>query len=93
MRHEKPCCFPGRKRACCLRCHFNWEQEVIFPKLPSHVREQLMNEHALLLEPGTTQSMIESHNLRELVWFRAYCTPSEIDHCEKDHAKLKGKTS
>lgn len=79
------------KPACCLECHFAWEETVLFPQLPKSAARSLWNEHEGLRKPGTTPEMIEAHARREMVFFRVYCTEVQVAQCELDHAHLAGK--
>lgn len=74
--------------ACCLGCHFNYEERVLFPKLPAGIRTELGLEHISLRVPNPPLHQLKAHAEKEMRYFRLYCSEEEVEQCEVDHKAL-----
>ena len=71
--------------SCCLKCHFDWEEEHAFDSLPQELADSLRREHTELRENGYPRSKVLEHAEREMLCFRWYCKPEIVAYIEKDH--------
>ncbi len=76
--------------ACCLKCHFRWEEREVLPYLPPDVQDRLLREHAAIERCGFPKSLVDDHGDRELVPMRRYCPPELVAAVEADHEHLDG---
>lgn len=72
--------------ACCLGCHFDYEEKHMLPRCPPGVAQMLRREHDQLRAAGFPKAAVEAHAQREMVFFRQFCTAEQVGHVEKDHA-------
>lgn len=78
--------------SCCMRCHVAWEEQHIFPFLPTTIRASLLQEHAELRKNGFPRGPTIEHGLREVGWFRRYVPRSWqylVAQAEDEHRKLE----
>lgn len=92
MGAEHPCCGPCKDRgicapcrACCLECHFYFEETAAAPYLPAALLERLKSEHRQILEAGARRYDVLEHGSREMAWFREYLPADIVARIENDH--------
>jgi len=73
------------KPSCCLKCHFEWEEENAFADLPPEVADQLKREHADLRSQGYPRAKVIEHAEREMLAFHWFCDPETVAFIERDH--------
>jgi hypothetical protein len=71
--------------ACCLECHFSYEEKYALPYLPAAAQHRLRREHKQLLAEGLPPHKIHEHAEREMEWFRTYCPPEIVAQIDFDH--------
>lgn len=78
--------------ACCLRCHFDYEEEHALPHLPDDLQAQLKKEHKKLEADGYPREAVLVHTEREMVWFKEHCPAHVVERVQQDHEKYKAGT-
>ena len=92
---KPPCCGQCQEKlqscstdvACCLECHFAYEEKYAFPYLPPSGRHILRRQHKWLQSMGFPHDAVEEHAQYEMMWFRKYCPPEICDQIEADHVE------
>ncbi len=90
---KPPCCGQCQEKlqscrvdvACCLECHFAYEEKYAFPYLPNAVQHRLRREHKRIKARGFRHDEIQLHSEREEQVFRTYCPPEICAQIEQDH--------
>lgn len=76
----------GQAPSCCIRCHFDFEEDEIFPYLPEAARRRLKRTHDKLRRRKYPHAEVEQHAADEMVVFRRYVPPHLLERVEHDHA-------
>lgn len=71
--------------ACCLPCHFSWEENKVLEFLPPEAQEWLIQDHKRLMERGLIPEEVLEHSREEMVFFRKYVPNSLLNKIEADH--------
>jgi len=71
--------------SCCLKCHFDWEEEHVFAQLPVALARDLKREHEALKAAGYPKQAVLDHAEREMLCFRWYCDPETVAFAQRDH--------
>lgn len=74
------------KTSCCLKCHFDFEEQWCIPYLPPELARWLRTEHRRLREAGYPREQVEAHAAEEMGVFRRYVPPDILATVEADHA-------
>lgn len=83
-----PNCKGYGKPACCVSCHFDFEEYEVLPYLPAVLRTRILREHNDLRAKGYPPDEVEEHARWEMDFVRKYC-PAEITlQVERDHDHL-----
>lgn len=93
MSAKPPCCGSCKTKlkscridvACCLECHFAYEEKHCFPHLPASARHILKQEHRRLKKAGYPHAQVAAHSEQEMRYFRAYCPPDLVAQIDRDH--------
>jgi hypothetical protein len=95
----KVCCEPCdaaqmccEDHSCCVECHFAFEEIHAFPHLPTHLAEQIRQEHNALHAAGYPKAEVLAHAEREMEIFRKYCPPDVLQQLDDDHAAYEAGT-
>lgn len=88
-----PCCEPCRQQmqscstdvACCLQCHFSWEEANCGPYLPGHILTILREEHRRLAAAGFPPQDMARHSKWEEAIYRQYCPVAVVAQVQADH--------
>lgn len=91
---KPPCCGACKDKqkscrvdmACCLECHFSYEEKHCFPYLPPSARHIIKQEHRRLKKLGYPDREVAIHAEDEMRYFRAYCPPDLVAQIDRDHA-------
>ena len=93
---KPPCCGACKDKmnscrmdvACCLECHFAFEEDSLFPYLPNAQQHKLRREHRMLRNLGFPPDLVAEHAAREMLPFRRYCPAELVDQVERDHIEF-----
>ena len=77
--------------ACCLECHFQWEERLALRFFPPQVYRGLLADHrhllALKAQRRLTLAQIKAHAARERPYFARF-TPKYLSELDRQHAVL-----
>lgn len=90
---KPPCCGPCQNQmqscrtdcACCLECHFAYEEKHCWPYLPPSARHTLKREHQWLKANGFPPDAVREHSQNEMRYFRYYCPANLVAQIDRDH--------
>lgn len=73
------------KYACCLQCHFSFEEKHLLPYLPLDLQDLIRAQHQWLILHGFPPEWMDHHSRQEEEWYRQYCPPELVAQVEEDH--------
>ena len=71
--------------ACCVECHFAWEERHALKYLPARIAREIRDQHKELKDAGYPRDKVIRHSKWEDRWFRAYCPDPVVTQIENDH--------